>query len=94
MAAANGIIAAKERSLLCEHGGHLKLTKAWEKSLLGQMGYVKRKCSNAGKVTYAHFEELKEDFLVDVKAELLMNDIPQDLVFNWDQTAYQQENKP
>ena len=89
LAAANGIVAAKDRSLLCEHGGHLELTKAWAKSLLGRMGYVKRKCSNAGKVTYAHFEELKKDFLVDVKAELLMNDIPRDLVFNWDQTAIQ-----
>ena len=89
LAAANGIIAAKDRSLLMEHGGHLVLTKAWAKSLLRRMGYVKRKCSNAGKVTYTHFEELKEDFLADVKAEVLMNDIPRDLVFNWDQTAIQ-----
>ena len=35
LAAANGIVAAKDRSLLCEHGGHLELTKAWAKSLLG-----------------------------------------------------------
>ena len=89
LAAANGIVAAKERSLLREHGGHLELTKAWAKSLLQRMGYVKRKCSNAGKVTYTHFDELKEDFLADVKAELLMNDVPRDLVFNWDQTAIQ-----
>lgn len=53
------------------------------------MGYVKRKCSNAGIVTYAHFEELKEDFLTDVKAELLMINIPRDLMFNWNQTAIQ-----
>ena len=43
---------------------------------------MKRKCSNAGKVTYAHFEELKEDFLTNIKAELLMNDIPGDPMFN------------
>ena len=59
LAAANGIVSVKDRSLLCEHGGHLELTKAWAKSFLGRMGYVKRKCSNASKVTYAHFEELK-----------------------------------
>lgn len=35
LAAANGIVAAKDRSLLCEHGGHLEHTKAWAKSLLG-----------------------------------------------------------
>jgi len=89
LAAANGIIAAKEKRLLCEHGGHLELSKSWAKSLLQRMGYVKRKCFNAGKITRAHFDELKEDFLTDIKAELLMNDIPQGLVFNWDQTAIQ-----
>ena len=50
------------------------------------MGYMKRKSSNAGKVTLGDFEELKE-FLADVKAEVLMNDILIDLVFNWDQTG-------
>ena len=53
-----------------------------------QMGYVKRKCSNAGKITLEHFEEIKE-FLADVKAEVLMHEIPLDLVFNWDQTGIQ-----
>ena len=51
------------------------------------MGYVKRKDSNAGKITVSRFEEVKEEFLADVKAEVLMNDIPPQLVFNWDQTA-------
>ena len=54
-----------------------------------RMGYVKRRCSNAGKVTVEDFEELKAVFLVDVKAEVLMNDIPIDLVVNWDQTGIQ-----
>ena len=52
LAAANGTIVAKDRNLLMKHGGHLVLTKAWAKSLLGQIGYVKRNCSNAGKVTF------------------------------------------
>ena len=51
------------------------------------MGYVKRKGSNAGKVTVTHFEEAKEIFLTDIVAEVIMNDIPAQLVFNWDQTA-------
>ena len=51
------------------------------------MGYVKRKGSNAGKITMSRFEEVKEEFLADVKAEVLMNGIPPQLVFNWDQTA-------
>ena len=53
------------------------------------MGYVKRKSSNAGKVTLENFEELKAEFLADIKGEVLMNDIPIDLVFNWNQTGIQ-----
>ena len=29
-----------------------------------------------------HFNELQEVFLADIKAEVLMNDIPKDLIFN------------
>ena len=34
-----------------------------------------------------HFEEAREEFLADIKAEVLMHDIPLDLVLNWDQTG-------
>ena len=87
MAAANGIIAARNPALLVQHGGHLEITKAWAKSLFQRMGYVKRKCSNAGKVTVARFEEVQEEFLADIQAEVLMNDVPPSLILNWDQTA-------
>ena len=75
MAAANGIIVAKSPALLTQHGGHTDITKAWAKSLLKRMGYVKRKCSNAGKISVAHFEEVQEVFLAYIKAEVLMNEI-------------------
>jgi hypothetical protein len=39
---------------------------------------------NAGKVSVAHFEELKEVFLADISAEVLMNDINPKMIFNWD----------
>ena len=54
-----------------------------------RMGYVKRKCSNAGKISVSHFEEVKEEFLADIKAEVVMNERPHELIFNWDQTAIQ-----
>ena len=47
------------------------------------MNYVKRKGSNVGKVSVSCFNELQEVFLVDIKAEVLMNDIPKDLIFNY-----------
>ena len=50
------------------------------------MGYVKRKCSTSGKIS-SQFEESKEIFLADLAAEVVMNEIPWDLIINWDQTA-------
>ena len=51
------------------------------------MGFVKRKVSNAGKVLLSEFDELKAQFLGDMVAEVVMNEIPPDLIINWDQTA-------
>ena len=50
---------------------------------------MKRKSSNAGNVTVEDFEELKAVFLEDIKADVLLNDIPIELVYNWDQIAMQ-----
>ena len=49
MAAAVGIMSSRNVTVLKSHGGHVEITKSWAKSLLQRMGYVKRKCSNAGK---------------------------------------------
>ena len=87
MAGATGVVAAKNPELLLEHGGHVQITKPWVKSILKRMGYVKRKCSNAGKISFDGFEEIKKEFLSDIKAEVLINDIPKDLIINWDQTG-------
>ena len=83
MAAAGG---AQDLVSLMQHGGHIELEKLWAKSLLGQMGYVKRKCSNAGKVSLPP-TQIQENFLADIQAEVPMNEVPPDLIFNWDQTA-------
>ena len=48
---------------------------------------MKRKRSNARKVPLPHFQELQENFLADIRAEVVMNEIPAELIFNWDQTA-------
>lgn len=86
MGAAEEIIAANDPSKLSTNGGHITITKAWVKSLFKQMHFVKCKCSNAGKVSVAHFEEVRDVFLADIRAEILMNEIPDALIFNWDQT--------
>ena len=87
MAVAEGIVASRDQGLLAQHGGHIQITNTWARSLLTRMGYVKRKCSNAGKVAVPRFLELQGDFLADIQAEVVMNEIPTELVLNWDQTA-------
>ena len=89
MAAAQGVIASRNPGLLREDGDHKVITKACATSLLMQMGYVTRKCSNAGKISVSHFEEVKEEFLADIKVVVVMNEIPHKLIFNWDQMAIQ-----
>lgn len=73
MAVAVGITAAKDRGALIQHGGHIEITKSWAVSLLGRMSYVKRKCSNAWKVSLPQFSELQQVFLADIQAEVVMN---------------------
>ena len=68
------------------YGGHINITKSWARSILNQMGYMKRKCSTAGKTTISEFDEIKKVFLADVAAIVVMQNIPSDLIFNWDQT--------
>lgn len=65
----------------------MHITKTWAKSLLKRIGYVKRKCSNAGNVSIPAFKEIQDAFLVDITAEVVMNEIPNELILNWDQTA-------
>ena len=52
-----------------------------------RMGYVKRNCSNAGKISVSNFKKLQDDCLADIQAETLMHEISDDLILNWDQTG-------
>lgn len=87
MAAAVGIVSARNSTAIKSNGGHIEITKSWARSILDRMGYVKRKCSNAGKVSPAHFVEIKDVFLADIQA--VVNEIPDKLILNWDQTGIQ-----
>ena len=43
--------------------------------------------SSTAKMTMKNCEELKEQFLLDIKAVVDMEDVPPEIVFNWDQTG-------
>ena len=71
---AEGIIMNKDTNLLACNGA---------KSLLTRMGFVKRKVCSKAKVNVSQFQKLKDEFLLEVS----MDEIPADLVINFDQTA-------
>ena len=63
------------------------LTKDWAKYLMQRMGLVKRRASTKAKVDVKNFDELKGNFLGDMKNVMLMDEIPPELIINFDQTG-------
>ena len=51
------------------------------------MDGVKRHASTTGKISAANFAQLKAQFLFDVQIIREMEEIPEDLIVNWDQTS-------
>ena len=82
-----GVVLKIDKTMLQEFGGTVKLNKEWAKSVLRRMGFTKRKANSKSKVIPDDFIILKEQFLSDIKTVSLMENIPADLVINWDQTA-------
>lgn len=75
-------------SMLAELGGPVDLNEYWAHSLLKQMKFVQRKVTTSkGKHTVTNFTQLKEAFLDDVVEAITMEDIPAELILNWDQTG-------
>lgn len=88
MAAARGIVLTYDSSKLTEFGGHIELNKSWAFSLLNRMKFVQRKSTTAkSKYTIDDFDGVKREFLDSVVDTVLMEDIPPELVLNWDQTG-------
>ena len=69
----------RDSNLLACNGGHISLTKHWGENILHRMGLVKRRASAKAKVSVSDFEMIKEQFLLDIKAVVEMEDIPLDL---------------
>ena len=63
------------------------VTTDWAKVLLTRMGFVKRKACSKAKVDVSKFQQLKDEFLLEIKNIVSMDEIPAELVINFDQTA-------
>ena len=88
MAAARGILMSRDRTQLAGFGGHIELSRQWAYHLLGRTKFVKRKATTAkSKHAPKDFAAVKRVFLDDVIAVATMEDVPPELVLNWDQTG-------
>ena len=88
VAAARGIVLTCDRSMLVEFGGHVELNRHWAYSLLHRMNFVQRKVTTAkSKYAITDFDRVKTEFLEDVVATVEMEEIPPELILNWDQTG-------
>ena len=65
----------------------MRINRPWAQSLLERMGYVRKATTSKGKYSLADFELVKKQFLKDVTETVLMEEIPPELVLNWDQTG-------
>ena len=75
------------RTRLVECGGPATLSAAWEKSLLHQINFTKRRGSTKSRIAPNDLKEVKKSFLSEIVETVAMNDVPEDLIFNWDQTG-------
>lgn len=86
IAGAKGIIEFKNRSLLVENGGQLKLDRSWAESFLKRIGFVRRKGTKAARKLPFDFENQRLEFIETVKKIRADHEIPPELVINFDQT--------
>lgn len=87
IAAAKGLVLHHDSNWLRENGGHLELSTHWAKGRLRKLGFSKRRVTTKASLTSVDFEERKAQFVFDAQAIIELEEIPDDLVVNWDQTG-------
>ena len=79
---------AYSRHKLVEYGGSIELNKHWARSLFKRMDFVPRKpTTSKSKHAVKNFSQVKKVFLQEVIATVQMEEIPPELILNWDQTG-------
>ena len=87
IAAARGILQVIDPSRLAKNGRPATLSVPWGKSLLHRMNFTKRRGSTKGGIPPDDLEDARKIFLTDIVETVALNDIPGELIFNWDQTG-------
>ena len=87
MAVAEGIIRIHDSNLLASSGGQIAITTSCARSILHHLGFVKWRPSSKANVSLPDFEAYKTQFVHDVNAITETEEIPTELVINWDHTG-------
>ena len=87
ISAGTTVIKRRNPAMLASAGGSVVLTKNWARYLLQRMGYVKRKATTKAKNTVIGFDAVKSDFLFNIKVVVALEEIPPELIINFDQTG-------
>ena len=87
IAATKGILLSQDRTRLQEFGGPATLSPTWAKSLLTRMNFTQRRGTTKAKVNIKEFEAAKTRFLQEIIEVVKVEEIPVELIFNWDQTG-------
>ena len=90
IAAAWDILLSCDRSKLVEFGGHVMLNRFWAYSLLKRMNFVKWKVTPLLKASMQSEwlnSNVWRNFSQDVMTTVEMEEIPSELILNWDQTG-------
>ena len=88
LAAAEGVITARNRAVLLKYGGHIELGRPWAVSILRRMGFVQRRGSTQtkAKLSDQQISRMKQTYLTQVRGMVKAHKIPE-LVINWDQAG-------
>ena len=66
----------------------MSFSKMWAQCSLKCMGFVQRKAiTSNSKYTVENFSEVREVFLNDMMAVVVMAEVPPELILNWDQSG-------
>jgi hypothetical protein len=89
LAAAEGIVTSRDRTLLVRYRGTIDLTKSWAASLMKRMGLVKRRGSTAKRTDMSaeEFKAVRQRFLGKLAKIATDKHSPPQLIINWDQTG-------
>ena len=87
IAGARGLIQSIDRTMLTEYGGPASLTRGWAISILKRMNFTRRVGTTQAKITAKNFDEAQSQFLQDIVDLVTVEDIPPELIINWDQTG-------